>query len=107
MTIRFIPADKCVHAVVGALSGAVALVAAAVLSRNLPASLAAAAPGVACALTSAALGVGIELRQRKLNADLAARGESPAHDIEAADAVATAAGGIALAAAYALGAMVA
>ena len=32
MTIRFIPADKCVHAVVGALSGAVALVAAAVLT---------------------------------------------------------------------------
>ena len=100
-TIRFVPADKCIHAVAGAICGAGAMLAGYVAERA--AGTSNMLPALLSALAAAVLGIGIELRQRQLNARAAELGEGPSHDIDAMDAVATAAGGLALALAYALG----
>ena len=96
--IRFIPPDKCVHAVVGALTALPVLFLA--RWQHLPTvkvmSLALAAAAV--------LGVLIEVRQRQLNRAAVARGEAAGHEVSGADALATLGGGVAMAAAFGLGA---
>lgn len=91
--VKFIPPDKCVHAVVGAITALPVLLGSRLL--HLPTEKAIVLASVAALV----LGVLIEVRQRRLNA------AGGSHDISAADAVATAMGGVVLSAAFGLGSL--